>query len=163
MAEFAGPNLETLRRLIDAGYGFYRDTNRVRADDLLVRARAADSLHAAAAQLLLAEQQARRTLPAPSRENPVPDPALLAAIRDLKIRATRLASLETRLRGAGALPDRDFSAIVPTEELRNRLVSLDTSLLDCAAAAEAGTASVLDALEAAIAERSELISSSGVR
>jgi hypothetical protein len=164
MADDAVPNLETLRRLNDAGYGFYRDAARVRADDLLVRARAADSLHRTAASLALAEQKLRRAMPAPSREIPFPDPALLATARTLKAFQERIATLETRLRGPAALPDRDFSAIIPTEGLRHRLVAVDAALLDHAAAVEAGASapaepvfsSLLDTLEQVIADRTEL-------
>jgi hypothetical protein len=169
MADDATPNLETLRRLNDAGYGFYRNPARVRADDLLVRARAANYLHRAAAALSRAEQALRHAMPAPSRENPFPDPALLATARALKAFQDRIAIFETRLRGPAALPDRDFSAVIPTEDLRQRLVTLDAALLDRAAIAEAEASaaahaayeSVLDAFEQAIRERTELTAGSG--
>jgi len=165
MADDAAANLETLRRLYDAGYGFYRNVTRVRADDLLVRALAADSLHRAEAALSLAEQKLRHAIPAPSREIPFPDPALLATARSLKAFQERIATLETRLRGAAALPDRDFSAVIPTEDLRHRLVALDAALVDRATAVEtggagdveAGFAELLDALEQAITDRTELV------
>jgi len=159
MSDGREPSLEILRRLNDSGYLFYRDPARVRADDLLVRARAADCLHRAAAVLSLAEQKLRRAIPAPSRETPFPDPVLLTAARDLKALQERIATLETRLRGPAALPDRDFSAIIPTEEVRLRLVTLDAVLLDRAAAIEAAApalTTVLDGFEQALADRAQL-------
>jgi hypothetical protein len=164
MADDRAPDLAALRRLNDSGYLYYRDPKRVRADDLMVRAGAADCLHRAAALLALAEQKLRRAIPAPSREIPFPDPALLAAARGLKALQERIATLETRLRGAAALPDRDFSAIAPTEDLRNRLVGLDAELVGHAAAVETAASgeadlsfsALLDALAQAIDDRSKL-------
>ena len=155
------PNLDILRGLNEAGYGFYQNTTRVRADDLLVRSRAADALHRAAAIVYLAEQRARRALPAPTREHPQPDPAALAAIRALKALQERIETLETTLRGAAALPDGDFSTLIPSETVRQRLVGLDAALLEDAAAAEAAAATPglparLDALGDAIAARVKL-------
>jgi hypothetical protein len=144
MPNDAAPNLETLRRLNDAGYGFYRNPTRVRADDLLVRALTADSLHRTAAVLLGAEQKLRRAIPAPSRENPFPDPALLATARVLKTFQERIASLETGLRGAAALPDRDFSSVIPSEGARSNLVKLDAALLDRVTVVETGATAALD-------------------
>ena len=164
MPDDAARNLETLRRLNDAGYGFYRNPNRVRADDLLVRALATDSLHRTAAVLLGAEQKLRRAIPAPSRENPFPDPTLLATTRVLKTFQERIAKLETRLRGAAALPDRDFSSVIPSEGARSNLVTLDATLLDRVAIVETGAtaasepifSSLLDAFEQALGDRTSL-------
>lgn len=164
MAEDREPDLATLRRLNNSGYLYYRDPKRVRADDLMVRAGAADCLHRAAAALALAEQKLRRAMPAPSRETPFPDPAKLAIARALKAFQERIASVETRLRGPAALPDRDFSAIAPTEELRYRLVALDAALVNQAATVEKGASGVaddgftalLDALEQVIDDRTKL-------
>ncbi len=164
MADDRGPALEALRRLNDAGYLFYLDRNRTRADDLLVRAHAADCLHRAAAALSRAEQNLRRAIPAPSRETPFPDPALLGSARALKALQERIALLETRLRGPALLPDGDFSTKIPTEDLHYRLVSLDAALLDCAAAIETGAmaplepafSSLLNAAEQAISKRNEI-------
>jgi hypothetical protein len=166
MADDRAPDLASLRRLNDSGYLYYRDPKRIRADDLMVRAGAADCLHRAAAALARAEQTLRRAMPAPSRETPFPDPALLATARALKAFQERIATIETRLRGPAALPDRDFSAIAPTEELRYRLVAVDAALVNHAAAVEtgasgatdAGFGTLLDALEQVIDERTKLAS-----
>jgi len=164
MPDDAAPKLETLRRLNDAGYGFYRNPTRVRADDLLVRALAADSLHRAEAALLGAEQKLRRAIPEPSREMPFSDPMLLATARGLRAFQERIAALETRLRGAAALPDRDFSSVIPSESARNKLVTIDAALFDHVAIIEAGAAkalepifsSLLDAFEQVLSDRANL-------
>jgi hypothetical protein len=153
------PNLVILQALNEAGYGFYRNLAKTRADDLMVRSRAADTLHRAAARAFLAEQRARRALPAPTRENPVPPAGAMAAIRELKALQERMARVETRLRGAACLPDRDFSTIVPSEEIRHRLVGLDAALLEQADAVEAhadAAETLLDALDATIGRRSSV-------
>ena len=164
MPDYATPNLETLRRLNDVGYGFYRSPTRIRVDDLLVRGLAADSLHRTAAALLGAEQKLRRAIPAPSRENPFPNSAPLANARVLRAFQERIATLETRLRGAAALPDSDFSAFNPSEGLRNLLVTQDAALLDHVAIVEKGAttpsdpifSSLLDAFEQLVNDRTNL-------
>ena len=157
MTEGPAADLAALRRLNDAGYGFYRDTARVRADDLLVRALAADCLHRAAGVIAASVHAARAAVPAPSREQPFPDTAALETVRTLRATQNRLAALETRLRGAAALPDRDFSRIVPSDAVRQELVALDAALLTAARAVEAnGTPPSLAALEAALAARDAL-------
>ena len=159
MDEAAPPNLAVLQGLHAAGYGFYRDLARVREDDLLVRSRAADALHRATAIVYLAEQRARRAMPAPTREQPVPDPAAMEGIRALKAVQGQLAALETKLRGPAALPDKDFSSVVPSEAVRLRLVSLDATLLETAQAIEAAAPSVdglVTAMDSAITNRTAL-------
>ena len=91
------------------GYGFnwYRADNQARADDLLIRSRASAHLADAAASLRAAEAAYRRRyLPPPSREHPAPDAARLAEARRLRDAAERIATLDTRLRGA-AVPGDD--------------------------------------------------------
>jgi hypothetical protein len=162
MADSAPPDLDALRQLNDSGYGFYRVPARLRHDDLMLRGRAADALHRAAAFVCLAEQRARRALPPLTREQPMPDPALMAAIRALKQTQDRIAAVETRLRGAAALPDKDFSRLIPSEAVRLELVALDAALLAGAealekAASQAGEVGLaLDAIEAAIGARDAL-------
>jgi hypothetical protein len=164
MHERATPDLTALQLLHDLGYSYYRDLTRVRSDDLLVRARAADALHRATAVVYLSEQRVRASLPAPSRENPDPEPALLATIRRLKSVRANIAALETSLRGPAALPDRDFSALIPSDAARQDLVALDTHLLACAEAVERCAPEVeasLFALEQAINDRNALAARGG--
>lgn len=162
MTEAPHVNLEALRLLNESGYGYYLVTAQVREDDLMVRNRAADCLHRAAAAVARLEQAARHAVPPPSRAQPFPDPALLAKVRELKTLGERIAAVETRLRGAAALPDRDFSALIPSDAVRAKLVALDAQLVGHAAAVESGAESavavppLLEALEASIAERCAL-------
>jgi hypothetical protein len=58
------------------GYNFYRVENQLRADDQLVRSKAASLLGIAMASVTTAETEYRREfLPPPSRQKPFPDPA----------------------------------------------------------------------------------------
>jgi len=83
------------------GYNWYRLDNRMRADDLLIRERAAGYLTAAAAQLRDLEARYRRKfLPPPSREHPYPEPEHVAAARQFREVEGRIAEIETRVRGA---------------------------------------------------------------
>ncbi len=160
MADAVSADLAALRRLNDGGYGFYRNIALVRADDLFVRAKATDALHRAAGVLDAADHAARAALSPPSREHPFPDPVALGAIRALRALRDRVAGLETRLRGAAALPDGDFSAVIPSDSVRQELVALDAALLTRADAVASGAieamADALDALEAAMLAREAL-------
>jgi hypothetical protein len=122
-------DLDGLQLLTQCGYGFYRDLSRARADDLLVSSQAADALCRAAEAVSASIQSAHAALRPLSREHPFPDAAALAAIRKLRALHDRIEVVQTRLRGAAALPDRDFSRVVPSEAARLELVALDASLL----------------------------------
>lgn len=88
------------------GYNWYRQENRMRADDLLVRSRASDALAGAVAHLRDLEGRYRRKfLPPPTREHPDPDPNHLAAVRQLRAVQERIGEVDTRLRGAAVPPD----------------------------------------------------------
>jgi hypothetical protein len=88
------------------GYNWYRQDNRARADDLLVRSRASEHLSSAAAGLRDREARYRRqNLPPPTRANPDPDPRHLVAARRFRTLADRIGELEARLRGAALPPD----------------------------------------------------------
>jgi hypothetical protein len=152
MTEAPTIDLAALRLLNESGYGFYQNPTTARADDLLVRAHAADALHRLADTVAAAIHSAHAALPAPTRENPFPDPAALSAIRTLRALHDRIESLETRLRGPAALPDRDFSRIVPTESVRQELVALDAALLAATTTLHPDAPSVA-AVESAITAR----------
>ena len=134
MSEPATTSLAALRALTGAGYNYYRDTNRQRADDLLVRGHAGDAVCRAAARVAEAAIAARRALPPVSREVPFPDPVLLAQLTQLRELQARLGTLETRLRGPAALPDGDFSRLRASPQYCDRLVQLDAALIDAAGA-----------------------------
>ena len=88
------------------GYNWYRQDNRMRADDLLVRSRASEHLEGAVAHLRDLEGRYRRKyLPPPTREHPDPDPQHLAAVRQFRAVEDRILEIDTRLRGATVPPD----------------------------------------------------------
>jgi hypothetical protein len=88
------------------GYNWYRLDNQLRADDLLIRARASEHLGAAVSRLRAIEAAYRRKyLPPPSRERPDPDPGHLAAARQMRSMTERILDIDTRLRGAAVPPD----------------------------------------------------------
>ena len=88
------------------GYNWYRLDNQLRADDLLIRARASEHLAAAAARLREIEARYRRDhVPTPTREHPDPDPDRLAAVRRIRAATDRVLDIDTRLRGAAVPPD----------------------------------------------------------
>jgi hypothetical protein len=153
-AQSSTPSLAALQKLTEAGYAYYRDTNRQRSDDMFVRARAADALARAASRLAEAVQTARRAIPPATREQPFADPVLLTGITRLREQQSRLASLETRLRGPAALPDRDFASLRASPAQCDRLVQLDAALLEAAEAPDVENR--LDALEAALDQRAAL-------
>lgn len=154
------PNLDSLSTLHEAGWNWYQDPTRARADDALARAHAADRLAQALARVTAAEAEARRAIPAPTREAPLPDPALLAAARSLKTLAARIAAIESRLRGQAAPPDRDGTRLSLSPEACAALVDADAALLsaaeDCATAPLLALPASLDALEQALASRATL-------
>jgi hypothetical protein len=83
------------------GYNWYRLDNQMRADDLIVRSRASDTLAGAIAHLRDLEGRYRRKfLPSPTREHPDPDPVHLAAARQFRAVEERIGEIDTRVRGA---------------------------------------------------------------
>ena len=88
------------------GYNWYKLDNQLRADDLLIRARASEHLEAAVSRLRAIEAAYRRKyLPPPTRQHPDPDPEHLAAVRQVHDIAERVAEIDTRLRGAVVPPE----------------------------------------------------------
>jgi hypothetical protein len=104
----ADPIRGQLANLLGAyGYNLYDQKNRLRADDLLVREKAAEQLGEAANCLRsLRTAFSRRFLPPPTRENPSPPPERLAQLREIARLQERLADLETRIRSM-AVPTQD--------------------------------------------------------
>jgi hypothetical protein len=77
------------------GYNFYRVENQLRADDQLVRSKAAGLLGTAMASVSEAESDYRREfLPAPSRAKPFPDPAAVTSAQRLERLAQAIGALE---------------------------------------------------------------------
>jgi hypothetical protein len=80
------------------GYNFYRVENQLRADDQLVRSKAASLLGIAMASVEAAESGYRREfLPAPSRAKPSPDPAAIAAAQRFERLARGIGALEAAI------------------------------------------------------------------
>lgn len=80
------------------GYNFYKVENQLRADDLMVRSKAAWLLGGAATAVSAAESDYRRDfLPAPTRAKPFPDAEAVAAAQKLERFHRDLTSLEQSL------------------------------------------------------------------
>jgi hypothetical protein len=102
------------------GYNFYRKENQLRADDQLVRAKAAWLLGQARAALDAAEQAYRREkLPPPSRAKPFPDPAAIAACQSLERLGQAIGAAAGRLHALPA-PENDRM----TQRYRNEAETL---------------------------------------
>jgi hypothetical protein len=77
------------------GYNFYRIENQLRADDQLVRSKAAGLLGIAMASASEAETEYRREfLPPPSRQKPLPEAYAVAAAQRLERLAREIGALE---------------------------------------------------------------------
>ena len=89
------------------GYNFYRLENMLRADDQLVRAKAAWLLGQAHASLDEAERTWRReALPEPTRARPFPDPEALASAQAIERLGQSVGALSSRLH-ALPVPEND--------------------------------------------------------
>lgn len=89
------------------GYNFYRKENQLRADDQLVRAKAAWLLGLAHSALDGAEQALRRErLPTPTRDKPFPDPAAVADVQAVERLSGQVGQLIARLHSQPA-PEND--------------------------------------------------------
>jgi hypothetical protein len=89
------------------GYNFYRVENQLRADDQLVRSKAASLLGRAMASVEEAESAYRREfLPAPSRCKPFPDATAVAGAQHLERLARAIGALEASIQQQPA-PEND--------------------------------------------------------
>lgn len=80
------------------GYNFYRVENQLRADDQLVRSKAAGLLGLAMASVSQAEGEYRRKfLPSPTRAKPFPDHAAIEAAQQLERLARGIGALEASI------------------------------------------------------------------
>jgi hypothetical protein len=121
------------------GYNFYRLENQLRADDLTVRAKVGWLLGQAREAVETAEGAWRRSFPTPTRERPLPDPALSEGARRLEAMSRRIGALEGQIRSQPA-PEADHM----TNRYRREAETLHT-LLQCDLAL-AGRAETLRAL-----------------
>jgi hypothetical protein len=89
------------------GYNFYRLENQLRADDLLIRAKAATLLGQARASVEAAEAAFRRSaFPAPTRDRPFADSKTLAEAQALEQLSQGIGALAARLHALPA-PEND--------------------------------------------------------
>jgi len=89
------------------GYNFYRLENQLRADDQLVRSKAAWLLGQARASVQAAESAYRREFfGAPTRERPFPDAAVTASAQKLERLAAAMGTLGGRM-DAQPVPEND--------------------------------------------------------
>ena len=103
----AGPITQIAINLFHGwGYNFYREENLLRADDLMIRAKAGWLLGQARASVETAEAATRRAMPAPSREKPFPDPAAVAGAQALERLSRAIGALEAQIRAQPA-PEND--------------------------------------------------------
>ncbi len=80
------------------GYNFYRTENQLRADDQLVRSKAAWLLGLARSSVEVAAAEYRRAnFGTPSRERPFPDPSVSAASQQLERLAANIGMVGGRL------------------------------------------------------------------
>lgn len=89
------------------GYNFYRVENQLRADDQLVRSKAAWFLGNAVSSVEKAESEYRREfIGTPTRAKPFPDPAVMTAAQNLERLARTIGAVGGRLH-ALPVPEND--------------------------------------------------------
>lgn len=104
------------------GYNFYRLENQLRADDELVRSKAASLLGSAVASVCAAESDYRRAfLPPPTRQKPFPDPAAVAGAQRLERLAKAISAVEALIQQQPA-PENDRM----TQRYRKEAATLKT-------------------------------------
>lgn len=104
------------------GYNFYKQENQLRADDALVRSKAAWLLGIAVASVRAAESEYRREfLPPPTRQKPFPDAAAVAGAQRLERLAKGIAALESLIQQQPA-PESDRM----TQRYRKEAATLKT-------------------------------------
>lgn len=104
------------------GYNFYRLENQLRADDQMIRTKAANLLGAAVASVSRAEADYRREfLPPPSRQHPRPNPEAVSTAQVLERLGREIGLLEALLQQLPA-PENDRM----TQRYRNEAHTLAT-------------------------------------
>lgn len=113
------------------GYNFYDKKNMSRADDLLVRQKAASSL-GEAVQLLakLEVEYQRRYIPAATRENPFPPAGAMDKLREIKQLREQVSGLEGSIRGMSVpTQDRTWWRFRDELTLLHQLLNFDYELI----------------------------------
>jgi hypothetical protein len=117
--------------LSGGGYNFYDTENQARADDLLVRQQASDTLAQASTALQTLETACRqRFLPPATRDNSFPPPEVMESLRALGRLREQIRGLETAIRGM-AVPTQDkiWWRFRQEPTLLHNLLTFDLSLL----------------------------------
>jgi hypothetical protein len=131
----AGPIKQTALLLFYGwGYNFYRRENQLRADDLLIRAKAGGILAEARSHLGRLEAEFRRiNLPAPTREHPLPDPRNTEQARRIERGGRAIETVATAILNAPA-PTDDFIWLRHRAEggILQTLQDIDIRLVDAA-------------------------------
>ncbi len=170
------PIKHTLTNLLTAyGYNLYENKNRLRADDLLVREKAAEMLSEGATTLRgLRTAFQKRFIPPPTRENPSPPPERLAQLREMAQLMERLEDLATRIRSMAVptqdrvwehfrgerallsqLLQQDYNLVAPCHELRDAVQRLTPADWNDATASSLQTTA--DRVEQAIRSRTDFL------
>jgi hypothetical protein len=113
------------------GYNFYNTKNVMRADDLLVRQKAAEALGRAAGDLgtLQAEYQ-RRYVPPSTREQPFPPAESLERLREIGQAREQILTLASDIRGMPVpTQDRTWGRIRSERALLASLLQYDRALV----------------------------------
>ncbi len=113
------------------GYNFYDKKNMARADDLLVRQKAASSLGDAKQALANLELEfQRRYIPPATRENPYPPTGAMDKLRDIATLRQRIDGLEGQIRGMSVpTQDKTWWRFREEQNLLNQLLTFDYELL----------------------------------
>lgn len=170
------PVKHTLTNLLTGyGYNLYESKNRIRADDLLVREKAAEML-ADGQNTLRSLRTAfqKRFIPPLTRENPSPPPERMAQLRELANLNGRLEDLATSIRSMAVptqdrvwehfrsekgllvqLLQQDYNLISPCQELRDAVQGLTPGDWNDDAAAKLDA--LADRIEHAIHARTEFL------
>ena len=113
------------------GYNFYRKENQLRADDQLVRAKAAWLLGQALETVRRIESAYRREfLPPPTRAKPFPDADAMAGAQALERLGGAIAALEGRLHALPAPENDRMSQRYRNEaETLEKLISADEQMI----------------------------------
>ena len=114
------------------GYNFYDDKNQVRADDLLVRQKAASALADAAECLNTLDTEFRhRFVPPATRENPFPPADVMQRVREIGHLRDRIRDLHTRIIGMPApAQDKVWWRFRRELTLLNELFAFDYGLIE---------------------------------
>jgi hypothetical protein len=130
--EDQNPIIQGLNQLMTAnGYNLYKDTNRARADDLLVRQKVSGLLGDTANRLAAMASDYRRTcMPPSTREHPFPSDEAMAPMRQMESLKGKLSTLSSTVRGLPVpTADRTWAKFRSEKDLLNQLLMCDYELI----------------------------------